>query len=526
MTRAFDGVMRGRARTRGGGAGSRSSRIPTPPPPQPTALRARLHPHPVPSPTLAMRHLVGSALILFAFAASAASAHPLGNFTTNRQARITIESGRLAARYVVDMAELPAYRTLAEMDANGDGSADDGEHAAWAARLGADVARNLHVTIDGHETPLRAVSHEAVTQTGTGGLPTLRVEIGLESPLGALRGTLVVRDDGFAGLPGWQEIVVEGGSGVALGESTARASDRTNGLRSYPADALAAPPQMREARVAFAPGVAAMAADGTTARRGGAERFGDRLTALVADRTPLTAGVVLSALLAAAVLGALHALTPGHGKTIVGAYLVGARGTWRHAVFLGLVVTATHTAGVYALGAATLVASAWILPERLMPWLSAASGLLVLTVGASLLGERFAVAVHGHSHGHGGHSHAHDHDGHAHSHAPGDMAPTLRNLVALGVSGGMLPCPSALVVMLGAITLGRTAFGLALILAFSTGLAAVLTAIGLVLVYARRVFERLPIDGRFARFAPVASAAIISLAGLALVVEALSRIGA
>jgi ABC-type nickel/cobalt efflux system permease component RcnA len=366
-----------------------------------------------------------------------------------------------------------------------------------------------------------------MTQPGTGGLPTLRAEIGLEAPLDARRGTLVVRDDGFAGLPGWQEIVVEGGSGVALGESTARASDRTNGLRSYPDDALAAPPQMREAHVAYAPGVAATAADGTTARRADAERFGDRLTAIVADRSPLTAGVVLSALLAAVVLGALHALTPGHGKTIVGAYLVGARGTWRHAIFLGLVVTATHTAGVYALGAATLVASAWILPERLMPWLSAASGLLVLTVGASLVGERFAVAVHGHSHGHAGHSHAHDHDGHGHGHAPAsNMAPTLRNLIALGVSGGLLPCPSALVVMLGAIALGRTAFGLALILAFSIGLAAVLTAIGLVLVYARRLFDRLPIDGRFARFAPVASAAIISLAGLALVVEALSRIGA
>jgi ABC-type nickel/cobalt efflux system permease component RcnA len=225
-------------------------------------------------------------------------------------------------------------------------------------------------------------------------------------------------------------------------------------------------------------------------------------------------------------LGALHALTPGHGKTIVGAYLVGSRGTWKHAVFLGLVVTATHTAGVYALGAATLLASAWILPERLMPWLSAASGLLVLGVGASLVRERLAVAVHGHTHEHGPHGH-HHHPEHGHSHVPPlDRAPTLGNLIALGVSGGLLPCPSALVVMLGAIALGRIAFGLALVVAFSIGLAAVLTAIGLVLVYARGLFERLPLDGRFARFAPVASAAIISLAGLALLVEALSQIGA
>ncbi|HXJ35982.1 MAG TPA: sulfite exporter TauE/SafE family protein [Candidatus Eisenbacteria bacterium] len=236
-----------------------------------------------------------------------------------------------------------------------------------------------------------------------------------------------------------------------------------------------------------------------------------------------------SALLVALVLGAFHALTPGHGKTIVGAYLVGARGTWRHAVFLGLVVTATHTLGVYVLGLATLVASAWVLPERLLPWMSAVSGLLVVAVGASLLRSRLETALHGHPHDHG-HHHHHHHDGehdHGHSHVPpADAAPTARNLLALGVSGGILPCPSALVVMLGAIALGRTAFGLVLILAFSAGLAAVLTTIGLALVYARGLFDRLPIDGRVARYMPVASAAVISLAGLAILVEALARIGA
>ena len=469
------------------------------------------------------------AILLVVLTASAVAAHPLGNFTTNRQARITIETERIAARYVIDMAELPAYRTLAEIDANGDGATDAGEHAAWATRLAADVARNLHVIVDGRTLPLRPIAREATTQPGTGGLPTLRAEIGLEAPLDSRHGTVVVRDDGFAGLPGWQEILVDGGPGVMLADSTARAGDRTNGLRTYPSDALAAPPQMREARVTFAPGLATSNEERAAAGRSDAERFGDRLTALLADRRPLTPGVVLAALLAAAMLGALHALTPGHGKTVVGAYLVGARGTWQHAVFLGIVVTATHTAGVYLLGAVTLAASAWILPERLMPWLSAASGLLVLTVGASLVGERLAVAAHGHahSHRHGDHEHHHGDDGHGHSHVPAaDMTPTLRNLIALGVSGGLLPCPSALVVMLGAIALGRTAFGLALIVAFSAGLAAVLTAIGLVLVYARQLFERLPIDGRFARFAPVASAAIISLAGLALVIEALARIGA
>ena len=444
-------------------------------------------------------------------------AHPLGNFTTNRQARITIASDRVQVRYVVDVAEIPTHRMLAETDAN-----------AWSARIADGVARDLHVSLDGREVALRAETRAAAVQPGAAGLPTLRVEVALAGPLAAPRGTLVVRDDGFEGLPGWQEIVAEAGAGVALGSSTASATDRTDGLRTYPTDALAVPPQLREARIAFAPGVAARSSNAAATFRSDAERFGDRLTALVSDPRPLSAGMILSALLAAAVLGAFHALTPGHGKTIVGAYLVGTRGTWKHAVFLGLVVTATHTAGVYLLGAATLAASAWILPERLMPWLSIASGLLVLAVGASLVRQRLETALHGHHHHeHDHHHHDHEHGPHTHTHLPAaDTTPSLRNLVALGISGGLLPCPSALVVMLGAIALGRTAFGLALILAFSVGLAAVLTAIGLALVYARRTFDRLPIDGRIARFAPVASAAIISLAGLALVVEAMLRMRA
>ncbi|TMA81772.1 MAG: high frequency lysogenization protein HflD [Deltaproteobacteria bacterium] len=231
----------------------------------------------------------------------------------------------------------------------------------------------------------------------------------------------------------------------------------------------------------------------------------------------------------AAALGALHALSPGHGKTIVGAYLVGARGTARHALFLGLVVTATHTLGVYALGLVTLTASHYIVPERLFPWLGAASGLLVLGLGASLATTRLEAARGGHDHSHEhGHDHGHHHHGHGHSHVhadAGEGALAWRRLFALGVSGGLLPCPSALVVMLGAIALGRIAFGLLLIVAFSVGLAAVLTAIGLLFVYARRWFNHLPADGRVARYVPVASALVISVAGFLIVVQALAQMG-
>src|SRR5262249_14279230 len=272
--------------------------------------------------------------------------------------------------------------------------------------------------------------------------------------------------------------------------------------------------------------------------RSGAERFGDRFTALLTDPAPLGPWTILTSLLIAAILGGLHAFTPGHGKTVVGAYLVGSRGTARHALLLGLVVSATHTLGVYALGLGTLAASAWIVPERLFPWISVISGLLVVAVGASLATSRLRAAAGHHHHDHHGddhhHDHGHDHEhlhhdhhhdtGHAHLPPPGTPI-TIRSVVALGISGGLLPCPSALVVMLGAIALGRIAFGLGLVVAFSVGLASVLSVIGIVMVYARGMLERLPLDGRFARYAPVASAVVISLAGIAVVVEAIAQMG-
>ncbi len=442
-----------------------------------------------------------------------AVAHPLGNFTTNRWTRLTVARDGVLVHWVVDMAELPTLRELAA-----DGTIDDG----WAATRAADGARALVLERDGVRLPLVPVSHAATLSPGAGGMRTLRLEVVYRAALPALDGDVVFRDETFAGRPGWQEIVAEGADGVALRNASVPATDESDALRAYPEDRLADPPRVREARFTVAPGGASTASPTPrSAVRRGAERFGDRFTALVTDPAPLGPTAIAGALLVAVMLGAFHALTPGHGKTIVGAYLIGSQGTAWHAVFLGLVVTATHTLGVYALGLATLAASTWVVPERLFPWMSVMSGLLVVAVGARLLASRLD---HAHDHHHHGHHDHHHH--HGHSHVPPAGTPvTLGSLTALGISGGLLPCPSALVVMLGAIAVGRTAFGLVLILAFSAGLAAVLTAIGLVLVYARGLFERLPLDGRFARWAPVASALVISLAGVAVVVDALGRIG-
>jgi len=222
-------------------------------------------------------------------------------------------------------------------------------------------------------------------------------------------------------------------------------------------------------------------------------------------------------LLVAAFWGAAHALTPGHGKAMVAAYLVGTKGTPRHAVLLGGTVTIAHTAGVFALGFVTLGLSTFIVPERLYPWLTLVSGVLVVLVGASVLRQRLRARGRHHHHRH---QHSHDH-GHDHPHHDHDDAMTSRGILGVGIAAGLLPCPSALVVLLSAIALHRVGLGLALIVAFSLGLAATITAIGLVAVLARRTFGRLSLEGPLVRTLPSVSAALILVVGLVITARAL-----
>jgi nickel/cobalt exporter len=222
---------------------------------------------------------------------------------------------------------------------------------------------------------------------------------------------------------------------------------------------------------------------------------------------------MLLAMLAAFTFGAVHALSPGHGKTLVAAYLVGTRGTPRHAVFLGLMVTFTHTISVFALGLVTLYLSRFVLPETLTPILGAISGLTIVWVGATLLyrrtiGRRIPAVATGLAHDHG--------DGRVHTHVPEEIS--VGGLIALGASGGLVPCPSALVLLLTSVSLGRVTLGLTLLVAFSAGLAVVLTAIGLAVLFAK---QWLPDSGTLARsktlrYVPVASAAFIVCIGVAM----------
>lgn len=282
----------------------------------------------------------------------------------------------------------------------------------------------------------------------------------------------------------------------------------------------------------------------------------------------LTVVLVVGTLLAAAVWGAGHALTPGHGKAIVAAYLIGSKSTPWHALFLGMTVTLTHTLGVFALGLVALFASWYVLPEQIYPWLGTASGLMVVVLGGTMLWRRLRIALthgrHDHSHDHDHHHHdhqeihghpqhhshahdsdhdhvhshghpyfhAHEHDypqghAHTHSHLPpeiGDSTVTWRHLLGIGVSGGLLPCPSALVLLLAAVSINRAALGIALVIAFSLGLAGVLTGVGLLFVKGSRIAQRMPWMEGLGKILPVASALVILGIGLWLTTQALSMI--
>ncbi len=235
-------------------------------------------------------------------------------------------------------------------------------------------------------------------------------------------------------------------------------------------------------------------------------------------------------------LGAAHALTPGHGKTIVAAYLVGSRGTLKHAAFLGAMVTFTHTAVVFLLGLATLFLFQYVVPQKVTQVLGAISGLSIVAIGGWMLYKRLRGTAHAHVHDHHHHDHDHAHDhhhdhdhdhhhdhdhdhAHSHDHDPGHTHMpdeiSWSGLVALGASGGLVPCETALVLLLTAIALRRVGLGLVLLVSFSLGLALVLMAIGILVIYAKNLLPDSAKTGNpFFRWVPVASAAIVMVLGL------------
>jgi nickel/cobalt exporter len=426
----------------------------------------------------------------FALIPAAASAHPLGNFSVNHLAVVSISADRVDVRYVLDQAEIPTFRERGVSDAE------------VLRRKRAEVAQRLTLTVDGRKVPLEPAGAAALTHpAGQGGLRTTRIELPLSAPARGAR-AVSIEDGTFPGRVGWKAVQVKPGTGTAV-RTSAPATDPTGGLRRYPDDLLSSPSDAREADFTVRPGAGTIDA-GAGRRAGEGETAEDGFAGLLDGD-----GVLVLLLLAAFGWGAVHALSPGHGKAMVAAYLVGTRGSTRDAVILGATVTVTHTAGVVALGFVALGLSAWVLPEQLYPWLTLASGLMVVGVGVAVLRRR--TRTHAHHH----HDHDHDHD-HDHHHR--------RSLLALGASAGLIPCPSALVVLLGAVAQHQIGLGLILIVAFSTGLAATLTGLGIAVVHAGKLLGRLPIPGRLAAAVPALSAALIVVVGLALTAQAVPQI--
>ncbi|HEY6151577.1 MAG TPA: sulfite exporter TauE/SafE family protein [Gaiellaceae bacterium] len=410
-----------------------------------------------------------------------AAAHPLGNFTINRFSRVEVSGPRLYVRYVLDMAEIPTYQA-GRIDRN-----------AYAQR----IAENARLAVDGRPAKLVPLRSALAHPRGAAGLRTTRLEVILAGPVLQGRVSVSYHDNNYTNRIGWSEIVV--------GKTTPSTSHE---LRAYPKNLLQSPLDVTSTRATLAP---AKGRDVPPALSSGAvlqapDRVADSGFASLVGRSHLSALVILASLVAALFWGAAHALSPGHGKTIITAYLVGQRGTPLHAALLGVIVTITHTIGVFALGGVTLALSQLIVPDTLYPWLNLASGLLVVGIGAAVLQARVRQRR--------GHAHHHHHH----------EAPSLRSLLAVGVSGGLLPCPSALVVLLAAISLHRIAFGLLLIVAFSAGLALTITGIGLVAVLAKSAFRRVSFDGRLVRLLPAASALVILGAGLAMTLRAVPKV--
>jgi nickel/cobalt transporter (NicO) family protein len=488
-------------------------------------------------------------VLLFWFAAANVFAHPMGNFSINHYAKLQPSASGVELLYVLDLAEIPTFELL--RDWNIERTAPEAELDRHAAAQGRLWLKNLAVSVDGARVVAKFESSRIVILDGAGNLPILRVTT--RAHIEARGGHLTYEDRNYAERAGWKEIVIDHGNGVSLRQASQSNRDISNGLRQYPADPTLAPPQDLRAEITWsvaqplvaavikpvvtepvieqiaqphvAPPAPAPATLTTKAAPAGTVTRGDFLSRFLHERQ-LTPWMIFVALAAAFALGSAHAFTPGHGKTIVAAYLVGSRGTLRHAAFLGAMVTFTHTLVVFALGVATLFLFKYIVPEKMTEILGAISGLTIAVIGGWMLFKRirarFAAQAHQYQHRHHlphththGHHH-HDHGTHSHSHLPDEIS--WKGLVALGASGGLVPCESALVLLLGAIALGRVGLGLLLLLSFSLGLAVVLMVIGMLVLYAKNLLpeSRRSSNHPLVRWAGIASPAVVLIVGIVM----------
>jgi nickel/cobalt transporter (NicO) family protein len=455
---------------------------------------------------------------------SLASAHPLGNFTINHYGRIVIGSDQITLHWVLDMAEIPSFSELRGLDLDRDGEASQAETSAWLRAKVPALTAQLSLMLDGKPAAWHVTRQLLTFPAGQGGLSTLRLEIDLQAAVPPGDHDATFADETYGERIGWREVIVQAESSVRIIASDVPTTDLTDELRHYSADAVAAPLNVSGTTFSFGPGDAtdgsgidAAPALDSPARSG---RPDDPLAALVGGDLSLLSAVL--AVLLAIGLGAVHGISPGHGKTLVASYLIGSRGTLPQAIWLGLTVALSHTIGVFILGAVTLAATAAVLPERVIQWLTLGSALLIIGLGGSLLLQQIR----------GRHTYHHDHP-HPHTHPHASDLPTLstRGVAALGLVGGMVPSASALLVLLVAFTLQRLVFGVVLVIAFGLGMAAVLAGISASVVVMRGRLAaghvgwlRRPLVGRVGAALPLGSALIVLAIGIALTLGAAANL--
>jgi nickel/cobalt exporter len=490
--------------------------------------------------------------------AGTAEAHPLGNFTVNRYDGLVITQDAVRVDHVEDLAEIPSAQAEAQIDRNGDDTLSRSELTTWAGTRCATAADKARLTVNGRKTDVRVQRSAARDSPGQAGLPTLRVDCRLTAGLAhARQADITYRPHDVGTGPGWRELTAQGDR-MTLADSTAPARSVSHRLTSYPKGQLSSPLDQRTATLRVEPGGPALAAAeasdrddavGSSVLPRGADRWTQALTSMVA-RHDITFGFALTAFGIAVLLGAMHALAPGHGKTMMAAAAAaGGRSALRDVLAMGASVTVTHTLGVFALG--LLVTAGSAAAPSVISWLGIASGVLVALAGAGLLRKavrrhRHAAKAHHHHHDHG-HSHdqdhTHDHDqthdhSHAHTHTHGDghththeIQPTLRGTLLMGFAGGMVPSPSAVVVLVGAAALGQAWFGFVLVVAYGLGLALTLTAAGFTAVrVGQEAAERLRarreragrghrVLGALHRASPFGTAAVVLALGCGLVLR-------
>ncbi|MFL5675429.1 MAG: nickel/cobalt transporter [Chloroflexota bacterium] len=525
-----------------------------------------------------------------------AAAHPLGNFTINHYAGVRVEPDRVRLDIVIDQAEIPTFQARLDFDTDGDGEVSDAETDAGRATACTALEPDLALTIDGARRTLVLDEAGLAFPSGVGGLNTMRIVCGfsttLDAPLAA-GARVAFADSSFPDRLGWREIVTSG-SGVTLSAADTapalRTSSTSDRLRTYPTNLLTQALADTSVAISVTPGgpvrppldipdatplteagggaVANVSgASGASAASGGHVAATPPVVAVAPVAAPAAASVpggvtvgelpsifrsadlspvvLLVSILTAAALGAGHALTPGHGKTLMAAYLVGTRGTPLHAAGLGLSVTVSHTLGILVLAAVVVGAQGFLPPDVVVRSAPVIAAISIVAIGGWMLfgeGRRRwrarATTPHDHPHDH---EHEHDHDhptaavdapgmhshgGVTHSHLPAAGSTiSWRSLFVLGLAGGLIPSTSALLILLGSIAAGRPAFGFILVVAFGLGMALVMGGIGLALVLARGRLDRVDAGSRLGRASsvvPLAAAFLVFGLGVYLTVQAVS----